>query len=247
MPFTAAHPAIVLPLKQFQKRWFSLTGLVTGSIAPDFGYFLSFLFEIRISSHDLRDIYTFNLPVTILLAVLFHGFVRDNSIKYLPPFLKKKALPAKGVHWFRYLRQHWFIFLLSATIGILSHLFWDSFTHYDGYFVSKVPWLLKPVEAFGITLPISRVIQHASTLVGLIVILLYVLFLPSYPVTASHNWAGYWALVLIGGLLMLLAYTPEVVIMKTLDELVVRFITGCLVAMLLFGLLSKLKLRMTSS
>ncbi|HMG06875.1 MAG TPA: DUF4184 family protein, partial [Mucilaginibacter sp.] len=37
---TFAHPAIVLSFKYFPKRWFSKTGLVIGSMAPDFEYFI---------------------------------------------------------------------------------------------------------------------------------------------------------------------------------------------------------------
>ena len=40
MPFTFSHPAIVLPLKYLPKKWFSFTGLIIGSMTPDFEYFL---------------------------------------------------------------------------------------------------------------------------------------------------------------------------------------------------------------
>ncbi|WP_439881552.1 DUF4184 family protein [Pontibacter sp. MBLB2868] len=239
MPFTAAHPALVLPLKQIKSNWFSTTGLVIGSIAPDFGYFLSFLLQERISSHNLQDIFIFNLPVTVLLTVLFHGFVRDNLIRHLPPLLRKRAEVAEGTPWFGYLRRHWLIFLTSAVIGIVSHLFWDSFTHLDGYVVNHMPFLLQHVEVFGIGMQVSRLIQHTSTVVGLIVILLYTLRLPAYPLKRAYNWVGYWVLVLVGGLLLLQAYMPDIVIMKTIDELVVRFVTGCLSAVLLLGVLAK--------
>jgi hypothetical protein len=47
MPFTFSHPAIILPLKYFKKKWFSLTGLVIGSMTPDFEYFV----RMRIQSN----------------------------------------------------------------------------------------------------------------------------------------------------------------------------------------------------
>ena len=37
MPFTPAHTALVLPF--IQKRYLSATGLIAGSVAPDFEYF----------------------------------------------------------------------------------------------------------------------------------------------------------------------------------------------------------------
>jgi hypothetical protein len=40
MPFTFSHPALILPLTRLPKRWVSATGLVIGSIVPDFEKFL---------------------------------------------------------------------------------------------------------------------------------------------------------------------------------------------------------------
>jgi hypothetical protein len=40
MPFTFSHPAIILPLAYLPKKWYSMTGLVIGSLVPDFEYFL---------------------------------------------------------------------------------------------------------------------------------------------------------------------------------------------------------------
>ncbi|WP_220463965.1 DUF4184 family protein [Adhaeribacter radiodurans] len=42
MPFTFSHPAIVLPLTLLLRKWYSLTGLVIGSLTPDFEYFYQF-------------------------------------------------------------------------------------------------------------------------------------------------------------------------------------------------------------
>lgn len=47
MSFTFSHPAIVSPLNYFPNKWFSLTGLVIGSLTPDFEYFL----RMRIKSN----------------------------------------------------------------------------------------------------------------------------------------------------------------------------------------------------
>jgi len=40
MPFTFSHPAIVLPLATLRRQWISATGLIIGSITPDFEYFI---------------------------------------------------------------------------------------------------------------------------------------------------------------------------------------------------------------
>ena len=40
MPFTFAHPAAIIPINSRFKSKFCLTGLVLGSMAPDFEYFI---------------------------------------------------------------------------------------------------------------------------------------------------------------------------------------------------------------
>ena len=56
MPFTFSHPALILPLKYFPNKWFSLTGLVIGSLTPDFEYFLRMRIK-SVYSHTLEGIF----------------------------------------------------------------------------------------------------------------------------------------------------------------------------------------------
>lgn len=242
MPFTAAHPAIVLPLKYKFGRLFSTTGLVIGSIAPDFAYFLSPLITTKVS-HTLKGVLVFNLPVTIILAILFHAVVREQLIRFLPPVLERRAAVAAKAKWFSYLRRNWPIFLVSAFIGILSHLFWDSFTHYSGFFVRHFPVLRKPVDFFGYDLPLCRWIQHISTAVGLAAVGLYIKLLPVYTLARGrrYGWLYFWAAVFASGLVLLLVRTPHVHSIAQLEQWVVRFLSGCLLAVILLTALLKLR------
>jgi hypothetical protein len=70
MPFTPAHPAIVLPL--IRSRYFSATGLIIGSLSPDFEYFFKMSVD-SIYSHSKVGLFYFDLPVTIVLALLFQS------------------------------------------------------------------------------------------------------------------------------------------------------------------------------
>ena len=56
MPFTPAHPAIVLPL--IRSRYFSATGLIIGSLSPDFEYFFKMSVD-SIYSHSKGGIILF--------------------------------------------------------------------------------------------------------------------------------------------------------------------------------------------
>ena len=90
MPFTFAHPAIVLPLHALQRRCFSLTALVAGSLSPDFEYFLRM--QIHSSHiHTLWGLLYFDLPLGLILAFLFHNIVRDPLLDNLPGFLRRRV------------------------------------------------------------------------------------------------------------------------------------------------------------
>ena len=66
MPFTLAHPAIVLPLAAKKLRM-SATGLVIGSMVPDFEYFIRMRTESKYS-HTLAGLFWFDLPLGLLLC-----------------------------------------------------------------------------------------------------------------------------------------------------------------------------------
>ncbi|WP_299825129.1 DUF4184 family protein [uncultured Pontibacter sp.] len=242
MPFTAAHPAIVLPLKYKFRRLFSTTGLVIGSIAPDFAYFISPLITTKVS-HTLKGILVFNLPVTLILALLFHAVVREQLIRFLPPFLARRAAVAAHANWFRYMRQNWHIFFISAFIGILSHLFWDSFTHYSGFFVRHFAILRKPVDFLGYALPLCRWIQHISTVAGLAAISLYISKLPVYTLQQQrkYKWLFFWAFVMGSGLLLLLYTSPNIASINQVERWVVRFLSGALSALIMLTALLKVR------
>lgn len=130
MPFTFAHPAVVLPLKQVKPRWFSLTGLVAGSMAPDFEYFFK-VYATSTVSETLTGIFTFNLPVAIVISLLFHMLVRDPLITHLPAPYDRRFSGFTRFNFLRYLKKHPGRFIGSAIIGIVSHLLLDVLTSPD--------------------------------------------------------------------------------------------------------------------
>lgn len=104
MPFTFSHPAIVLPLTYLPKKWFSLTGLIIGSITPDFEYFIRMKVQ-RDYSHTLSGLFWFNLPLGILLAFIFHGIVRNSLIENLPLFLKSRFSNFTRFNWLNFFKK----------------------------------------------------------------------------------------------------------------------------------------------
>ncbi|MFT2008408.1 DUF4184 family protein [Pontibacter sp. 13R65] len=242
MPFTAAHPAIILPLLKLRSRWFSTTGLVLGSVAPDFEYF----FRLRIvskHSHELSGILLFNVPVTFLLAILFHSVVRDMAKQHLPHWLRSRALAVRELNWLQYLRKHWLVFLVSAAIGAASHVFWDGFTHPKGYFVGQLPVLLTPLSLFGKDIPLCRILQHLSTVAGGLLLFWYCKTLPvlELPKRVSKQplWFYFWIKVfLVGCAFLLVNVFARPHLHRTVDFVVI-LIGGWLLALVLAGVKQK--------
>lgn len=204
MPFTFSHPAIVLPLTSLSKKWFSLTGLVIGSLTPDFEYFL----RMRIKSdysHTLDGLFWFDLPLGLLLAFIFHNSVRNSLFDNLPLFLKSRFVAFKRFNWNDYFKKSWFVVVISILIGASSHILWDSFTHKHGYFVQKIPVLTSTVDIWGNQIPILKILQHSSTTIGGLVIVFAVYKLPTNKTENTTVNLNYWAI--LAGLTFLIVVT----------------------------------------
>jgi hypothetical protein len=200
MPFTFTHPAIILPLSYLPNRWVSMTGLVIGSLAPDFEYFFRMRIK-RIYSHTIDGLFWFDLPLGILLAFIFHNIVRDSLINNLPPFLKSRFTVFNHFDWNSHFKRNWFIITISILIGAASHILWDSFTHEQAYFVQNISALQKSMDLFGRQIPILKILQHSSTLIGGIVIAFAIYRLPTNKTEKGNVSIKYW--LIVAGLILI--------------------------------------------
>jgi hypothetical protein len=122
MPFTFSHPAIVLPLENISGKTLSLTGLVIGSITPDFEYFIRMKIQSNYS-HSLPGLFWFDLPLGLLLTFIYHFIVRNQLISNLPKILNRKLSAFKHFDWLTYFKQNWIKVIVSILIGAALHLF----------------------------------------------------------------------------------------------------------------------------
>lgn len=228
MPFTFAHPAVVLPLNQWSKKYFSLTGLVIGSLVPDFEYFMRM--EVQsIYSHTIQGLFWFDVPLGILLAFLFHGLVRNSLFNNLPYFLQARFFSFQAFNWPAYWQKNWAIIVFSILLGAISHLLWDGFTHRTGYFVEHWPALQQSINILGKKIFIFKILQHASTLTGLIVVAYYVFKMsktthPQKPISLS-----YWTtLIIIASTIFLLRQPLFIgdIIVTTIGALLTSMVLG---------------------
>ena len=140
MPFTLFHPALVLPLRHLPKRWVSLTGLVAGSVAPDFEKFAK-MSALNHYSHTWPSLLYFTLPVGLGLCFVFHGVVRDPLVLHLPAGVRGRLGAWNCFDWSRHFVRHCPAVLASVLLGGASHLLWDNFTHRASPLARQLPFL----------------------------------------------------------------------------------------------------------
>jgi hypothetical protein len=196
MPFTFSHPAIVLPLRYLPKRWVSLTGLTIGSMVPDFEYFIRMRVE-SIYSHTWAGLFWFDLPLGLLIFFVYQALIKDKVILHLPMSLNRRLSRFRGVDMQGSFLHYLLIVVLSILIGAASHILWDGFTHPNGYFVRMVPVLSDTVQLGSHQLFVYKVIQHSSSIIGAVVIILAVYALPLSNPKRNHYIIGFWFQIII--------------------------------------------------
>ncbi len=238
MPFTPGHPAIILPLIRWQ--YFSATGLIVGSMSPDFEYFFR-MSVLGIHGHTNAGLFYFDVPVTVIVALVFHLVVKKNFINNLPAFLQARFQDTLRFDFVAYLKKHWIIFLLSAVIGAGSHIFWDSFTH-DGRFFVRLFSDIYDNTYFsfqGANYPLFYVLQQISTFVGLSVVGLNVLLKkPMHAPEISAPRVGYWLLVFAVSIVILRLRFYISPSDYNLGNVVVSSITGLMAGVTLCGFIN---------
>lgn len=202
MPFTLSHAALVLPATSLPKKVYSLTGLITGSFVPDFEYFIR-MKGYSIYSHTWLGVLWFDLPLGILLAFLYHYVVRDMFLENLPKSIYQRCVIFKQLNWWKYFKVNWLVVCISIVVGAASHLLWDSFTHGNGYFVKIFPSLKENVVIIGISRPFYNLLQHASTLIGGVVIAYAIYKLPRDIQSNQSANINYWFTTIIVSIIVL--------------------------------------------
>ena len=222
MPFTFSHPAAVIPAKLLPQKWVSMTALVIGSVTPDFEYFIR-MKNLSKYSHTWGGMFWYDLPIAFLLAFVYHYFVRDSLIDNLPGFLRKRLSRFKNLKWTEYVGQHFWVVFVCFLVGIASHIAWDGFTHRTGYFVLMYPWLAENTYRFGIGQTRFYVLQQASSLVGMAVVLFAILKTPKDESVEKRSIFKYWIVVAIVALAIasarILMGFKWAVLVKTVKEL----------------------------
>ena len=241
MPFTFSHPAIVLPLTKYSGKYFSLTGLIIGSMMPDFEYFIRMKVQSNFS-HTICGLFYFDLPFGILLAFAFHNLIRDSLFNNLPMLFKCRLEVFKSFHWNGYFKQHYFIVIISVLFGATTHLFWDSFTHINGYFVKIFLVLQGTFKITGHEIAIYKLLQHLSTLFGGLFIIWTFIRLQTNALIEQTINAKYWETVLLIFVVIVCLRLSFGIDKNYLGQLIVTCVSASLVALTISPIFSNPKI-----
>lgn len=240
MPFTFSHPAIVLPLTYLPRQWFSLTGLVIGSLTPDFEYFLRMRIKSNYS-HTIDGLFWFDLPLGLLLVFIFHNIVRNSLFDNLPTILKSRFSAFRQFDWNGHFQKNWLVVIISILIGAASHILWDSFTHDHGYFVMIIPTLQNSVDLFGRQIPILKILQHTSTLIGGLVIAFAIYKLPTNKTEKESINLKFWIVVIGLTLTIIAARFLTGLELKQYGNVIVTMISAGLISLIIAPFLTRTK------
>lgn len=174
MPFTPAHPLAILPVARW--RHLDATCLVFGSMAPDFEYFMHG-HQRGHFGHTLLGVALWGVPVTLILAAVFHGVVKWPLVLAAPSWVAKRVAAAAARPW----PAKWSVgtiatLVISAALGDLTHIVWDGFTHANGWGERHFPALgdFVAVPVLG-NMVVFRVLQYGFSVLGLLVLAWYLL------------------------------------------------------------------------
>jgi hypothetical protein len=230
----------VLPL--LRQKVFSATGLIAGSIAPDFESFL----RMRSSnehSHTLGGMFYFDLPLSIIIALLFHLVVKESLIANSPSYLQQRFVDLRQLNFWNYLKSNYWIFLYSALVGSATHLLWDSFTHGSGFMAEMIPFINETKVPFqGAVYPFWYTLQHISSVIGLTLLAVYVLLLKRQSCSTTEPSFIFWLVMFfVAAIAFYLRY--EYGHRLSQGNIVVAFTAALLLGLILASLLMQAKQR----
>ncbi|MGA7244662.1 MAG: DUF4184 family protein [Terracidiphilus sp.] len=169
MPFTLSHAAAALP---FRRTRLIMSALVIGCFAPDFEYFIPFAHHGSFG-HSLPGIFVLDLPFSLIVLWLFHGYAKEPLAACLPASararlqLGPRTLSVNSPSRFA-------MIVISVLVGIATHILWDSFTHSGNWVSRHLPFLSINVSLplFG-PRPWYAILQYISSALGIVILLLW--------------------------------------------------------------------------
>ncbi|WP_017415270.1 DUF4184 family protein [Clostridium tunisiense] len=239
MPFTLSHPAAVI---FSQNKLLNLGGLILGSMAPDFIYFILFSPSSN-TGHTLWGFLFLNLPLCFLLNFLFYNYIQDILFLTLPGSMSKYYVYLKNRKNKINSIKSFVVFTYSCIIGMLTHVFWDGFTHSSGFFVNHITFLRNKIALFHYKVPIYKLLQHGSSVIGFFILFIFIFSIRdknSSTINLSINKFNLWiSILLIQGVILGASFLFSIFFQGYfgIGRLVVTLINGLFLGYLITGIL----------
>ena len=241
MPFTLAHPSAVVFIKN---RYLNLFGLILGSMAPDFIYFLLFNPSSNLG-HTFIGFIILNLPICFLLNYLIFKFVKDAFIINLPTFISKYYIYllnyTNNIKSFK----EAIVFTYSCIIGMLTHVIWDACTRKTGYFVIHINFLRNKIDILGLQIPIFKIIQHCSTVIGFFILIVYLYSIRKLSNKNLNKINNKFRYHIIAIIFQILTIIFSYIVFKNfgIGRIVVTFINGLFIGYLISSIIYKYSIK----
>lgn len=236
MPFTFSHPAVILPFNRMASGRLSMTGLVIGSMTPDFEYFFRGKI-LSLYSHTWIGLFWFDLPLGVMVLIVYELWIKEPLINHLPTNFYQRFNSLKGYRRYYSLNYFTAIFV-SVFLGAASHILWDGFTHRSGFFVHHITFLSRMVRLNGYRFYLYSCLQFASTAVGAIVILLTCFMLPRERLTKNTITSGFWLQVALVTVVLFVVRLATGLKLHEYNTVIVTLIDGGLLGLITASVLS---------
>jgi hypothetical protein len=145
----------------------------------------------------------------------------------------------KDFDWVSRFKRHWLVVIISILIGGASHLFWDSFSHFNGFFIRDNASLQGNAEFGGKSIEIPFLIQYLNSGIGLLIVLIAILQVPrTRNVRIRVVIMKYWLIMAVISVFLVLFRVESMETYK-LDNVLTSGISALAVALLVTSLLFK--------
>jgi hypothetical protein len=234
MPFTLSHTLAIYPFRKFCGKYLSFSGLFMGSMVPDFEFFFRVTLY-AVWSHTFWGVFLFDLPLALLLVLIFHQWTKKALILHLPTFLFQRFFNRTNENWWLFFKKSLFKVIISILIGIFTHFAWDNFTHEPNY-ISPIyfDFLESDLNVFSIKIKLYQFLQGLSSIIGMAGFLLAVYMTPPknvQDIITKKAKIGYWLRIMSCSLLIIIVrYLIGVPSEKPFGQIIVISISAFLIS-----------------
>jgi hypothetical protein len=176
MPFTVSHAIVALP---FVRGRIPAAAVAIGALMPDVGLYVA-LPVVRDLTHAPLGVVTIDLALGAIGLLIWLLLLRA-PMRALAPRVVRARLREP-------VRMRPLPAAIGLVIGAATHVFWDAFSHVDGFFVARMPALQQEWGDFAG----YKWVQYASGVVGLMILgfaaLVWLLRTRPHPVPPGGGW-----------------------------------------------------------